>query len=64
MYETSIQYNTDKRNILKFYFNYIVRNKKEYVTNEFLNTAEFIVHLSSDADLEDILKFSFYHLHP
>lgn len=63
MYDTSIQYNTDKRNILKYYFNYIVRNKKEYVTNDFLNTAEFIIHVSSDAGLEDILKFAFYHLH-
>ena len=64
MYDTSIQYNTDKRNILKYYFNYVVRKKKEYITNDFLNTAEFIVHISSDADLEDILKFTFYHLHP
>jgi DNA polymerase III delta prime subunit len=63
MYDISIQYNTDKRNILKYYFNYIVRNKKEYVTNEFLNTAEFIIHMSSDAGLEDILHYVFYHLH-
>jgi replication factor C subunit 3/5 len=63
MYDTSIQYNTDKRNILKYYFNYIVRKKKEYVSSEFLNTAEFVVHVSSDADLEDILKFVFYHMH-
>jgi replication factor C subunit 3/5 len=63
MYDISIQYNTDKRNILKYYFNYIVRKKMEYVTSEFLNTTEFIVHVSSDADLEDILQYAFYHLH-
>ena len=63
MYDISIQYNTDKRNILKYYFNYIVRKKSEYVTTDFLNTAEFIVHVSSDADLEDILQFTYYHLH-
>jgi replication factor C subunit 3/5 len=63
MYDISIQYNTDKRNILKYYFNYIVRKKTEYVSSEFLNTAEFIVHMSSDADLEDILQYAFYHLH-
>jgi replication factor C subunit 3/5 len=63
MYDISIQYNTDKRNILKYYFNYIVRKKTEYVTTDFLNTTEFIVHISSDADLEDILQFAFYHLH-
>jgi hypothetical protein len=63
MYDISIQYNTDKRNILKYYFNYIVRKKKECITVEFLNTTEFIVHISSDADLEDILQYTFYHLH-
>jgi len=62
MYDISIKYNTDKRNILKYYFNYIVRKKTEYVTVEFLNTTEFIVHISSDADLEDILQYTFYHL--
>jgi replication factor C subunit 3/5 len=63
LYNTSIQYNTDKRNILKYYFNYVVRQKAEYVTNTFLNTAEFVVHSSSDTELDDILKFTFYHLH-
>ena len=63
MYEISIQYNTDKRNILKYYFNYIVRNKKECVTQEFLDHVEFIVHASSDANLDDILKYCYFHLH-
>ena len=63
MYDTSIQYNTDKRHILKYYFNYIVRKKKEYITKELLNTAEFIVHSSNDAELQDILYFTYYHMH-
>jgi hypothetical protein len=63
MYEFSVQYNTDKRSILKNYFNYIVRKMPEEVTQKFLNTAEFIVHVSSDAELGDILKYAFYHLH-
>jgi replication factor C subunit 3/5 len=63
IYDISIQFNTDKRNIIKYYLNYIVRNKKEYVTSEFLNTAEFIIHVSGDADLEDTLKYVFYNLH-
>ena len=63
MHDISIQYNSDKRHILKNYFNYIVRKKMECVTTQFLNTAEFIVHVSSDADLEDILQFAYYHLH-
>jgi len=65
MYETSIQYNTDKRNILKHYCNYIIRNQKISSDDmpNFLQTAEFIVHVSNDANLEDILKFAYYHLH-
>ena len=63
IYEISVQYNTDKRSILKKYFNYIVRKMPEVVTQKFLNTAEFIVHVSSDAELNDILKYAFYHLH-
>jgi hypothetical protein len=62
IYDISIRYNTDKRNILTNYFNYIVRKMPECATPEFLNTAEFITH-STDAELEDVLKFCYYHLH-
>jgi replication factor C subunit 3/5 len=62
IYDTSIKYNTDKRHILKYYFNYIVRKKKEYITKELLNIAEFIVHASNDAELQDVLYFAYYHL--
>ena len=62
IYNISIQYNTDKRNILTNYFNYIVRKMPEHATPKFLNNAEFITH-TTDADLDDILKFSYYHLH-
>lgn len=58
IYETSIKFNIDKRNILKNYFNYILRNKPEAVTPRFIDNAECVVH--SQADLEDILKYTFY----
>jgi replication factor C subunit 3/5 len=65
MHDTSIQYNTDKRNILKYYCNYIIRQKRiaQDKISEFLQTAEFIVHVSNDAELEDILKFTYHNLH-
>jgi len=62
IYTISIQYNTDKRNILTNYFNYIVRKMPEYATPKFLNNAEFITH-TTDAELDDVLKFCYYHLH-
>lgn len=63
MYNISIQYNTDKFNILKHYFNYIIRKMPEQVSSKFLDVAEFITHISPEIDLEDVLKYSFYHLH-
>ena len=63
MHETSVTYNMDKRNIMKNYFNYILRNRRERVTKEFLQTAEFILHTSADTDLADILTFAYYHIH-
>jgi DNA polymerase III delta prime subunit len=58
IYETSIKFNIDKRNILKNYFNYILRNKPDAITPRFIDNAECVVH--SQADLEDILKYTFY----
>ena len=52
----SIQYNTDRRNILKNYFNYIIRNKKEIITPELLDKAENIIHIT-DGDINDILLY-------
>lgn len=62
IYNTSIQYNMDKKHILTKYFNYIVQQMPENTTSHFLNTAEFITH-STDVELEDVLKFCYYHLH-
>lgn len=58
MYETSIKYNMDKRNILKNYLNDRVR--KYPVTMEFLHIAETLLHTSPDSNLDDILTYAFY----
>lgn len=62
IYDTSIKFNIDKRNILKNYFNYILRTKPETISAHFLDNAECVVH--SSADLEDILKYTFYNIYP
>jgi hypothetical protein len=59
--EISIQYNIDKRNILKYYFNYIIRNKKEYITPEFLNIIEVIMHMN-DTNISHIINYFILHL--
>jgi DNA polymerase III delta prime subunit len=64
MYETSIKYNMDKRNILKNYLNDRVR--KYPVTTEFLHIAETLLHTSPDPNLDDILTYAFFtnDIHP
>lgn len=40
----SIQYNVDKKNIIKDFLNYIIRNHVENVDNKFLNFIENLMH--------------------
>ena len=40
----SITYNTDKKNIIKNFLNYIIRNKPDMVNNRFLSSMENILH--------------------
>lgn len=54
--EISKQYNMDKKNIIKGYFNYIIRKKKEIVTPKFLTIVEVIMH-SNDSNIEFTMKY-------
>jgi len=40
----SIQYNIDKKNIIKNFLNYIIRNHSKYLNNNFLNFVENLMH--------------------
>jgi hypothetical protein len=44
IYHISKVYNIDKKNIIKDFLNYIIRNKSDYVTPEFLNFVENLLH--------------------
>jgi len=57
IHEVSIKYNTDKRNLLNQFFNYIVRKRKDCCNTKFLNMAECIIHATADTDLDDILAY-------
>lgn len=57
----SMQYNTDKRNIIKNFLQYIICFQSVVVTSEFLNTAEFIIH-NIEAPIDTSLKYLYYHL--
>ena len=44
--DISIKYNIDKKNIMKNYLNYIIRNVDEIISTDFLNFVENIMHFS------------------
>jgi DNA polymerase III delta prime subunit len=63
MIETiSSNYNIEIKNIIKDYLNYIIRNHSDYVTNEFLKFAEFIMHLE-ESNIDYIKKYLVITLH-
>ena len=61
LYDISIQYNTDKRNIIKNFLQYMICFQSDTVTSEFLNTAEFIIH-NIEAPIDTSLKYMYHHL--
>ena len=47
VYETSIKYNIDKKNIIKNFLNYIIRNYPKKINSNFLNFIENIMHTNN-----------------
>ena len=60
--QLSIEYNIDIKNILKYFFNYIIRYKREYVSNELVQFIEFILH-SVDTKIDLLKTYSIEKLH-
>lgn len=44
VYNISLRFNIDKKNIIKDYINYIIRNKNDVVNADFLNFVENLLH--------------------
>jgi len=56
IFEISVQYNKDKVNIINGYIQFLIRNKIEVITPEFLNIVEMVVH-AVDADIQQLLVY-------
>ena len=56
LHDISEGYNIDKKNIIKNYFNYVIRNKKNVISPRFLNVVEVIAH-SNDSNINHILSY-------
>ena len=54
---TSSKYNIDKKNIIKDFLNYIIRDKEEHVSPTFLNFVENIMHFE-DSKSGHIINYS------
>jgi len=54
--DISIKYNIDKQSIFIKYFNYIIRNKIQNITHEFLDNMEVTMH-TEKSDLNTILDY-------
>jgi DNA polymerase III delta prime subunit len=55
VYHISTEYNIDKKNIIKNFLNYIIRNKPALVNDDFLNFAENILHSNNSNNHLNVL---------
>ena len=53
--ELSIKYNIDKKTIIKKYLNYIIRNKSNLITENFLIKIELLLH-TNDISMENMIE--------
>jgi replication factor C subunit 3/5 len=59
VYDMTIRFNIDKRNILKNYLNYKVRKE---CNSRILHIAETILHTPPDMEMDEVLQYGFYNL--
>lgn len=56
-HNVSVQYNIDKRTLLLKYFNWILRNCKSIVTEDFLDKLQNIIQDTSDVPIDVIISY-------
>lgn len=57
LHTNSVQYNMDKKMLMRCYFNYILRTYPEMITSEYLSIVEECIH--TDANIQSILHYYF-----
>ena len=56
IYKISREYNIDKKHLIQSFFNYIIRNTKIEITDDFTNYMKKIIH-NINADMMDIIQY-------
>lgn len=59
IHDVSIKYNIDKKNIIKDFFNYIIRNKHSIVNADFLAFVENIIHSQNNNNTNNNIIYYF-----
>jgi replication factor C subunit 3/5 len=59
LYNLSILYNIDQKNLIKNYFNYIINNKSNIINIKLLNIISYIIH-NSETNIENQLLYIYY----
>ena len=54
--EICIQYNIDKKTVIKQYYNYIIRNYPSIITIEYLNNIEVILH-NDGSNIDNMINY-------
>jgi DNA polymerase III delta prime subunit len=57
IHKLSIIYNTDKRNILNTYFNYVIRHFPELIADDFLSIVEHATHMVDGIPIKHVLQY-------
>jgi len=61
IHDVSIKYNTDKKCIMKDYFNYLIRIHPENITDDFLNIVEITMH-SKEYHINNVVDYIVRHI--
>lgn len=54
--------NIDLKHFILIFINYIINNKKQYISNNFLKTCEFIIHLDEKSFYNNLLNYFIDHI--
>jgi DNA polymerase III delta prime subunit len=63
IFNVSIEYNIDKKNIIKDFLNYLIRNNEKIMISEFFDFVENIIHFE-DCKIEHYVNFAMIKLKP
>lgn len=61
IHELSIQYNVDKKQVMRSYFNFIIRTHPNFITTDMLSFMEEIIH-NPDANIDTLLHYFYLKL--